>query len=54
VEIASLYRGADNKTKTTILKNDEVRALIAEQERIEKEEEAQKKREADARPSGST
>jgi hypothetical protein len=34
----------------SILKQDEVKALIAEQERLEKEEEARKKREADARP----
>jgi len=50
LEIASLYR-ENNKTKTAILKHDEVKRLIEEQERIEKEEEAQKKREAEARPS---
>lgn len=53
VEIAALFR-ENKKTKTVVLKNEEVRRLIDEQERIEKEEEAQKKREADARPSSST
>ena len=49
VELATLTR-ADNKTKMTILKQDEVKELIAEQDRLEKEEEARKKREAEARP----
>jgi len=53
LEIAAIFRGEDNKTRIAILKNAEVRLLIDEQERIEKEEEAQKKREAEARPPSS-
>ncbi len=48
MEIATVTRSG-KQTKMTILKNDEVKKLIAEHERIEKEEEAQKKRDADAK-----
>jgi len=54
LEIATLTR-ENNKTKLTILKRQEVLGLIAEHDRLEKEEEIKKKRDAEAaRPSAST
>jgi len=53
LEIATLVR-ENNKTKMNILKRKEVLELIANHDRLEKEEEIKKKREAEARPSSST
>jgi len=47
VEIATLTR-EKNKTKVSILDKPEVNSLIEEHNRLEKEEEARKKREAEA------
>jgi len=53
LEIATLTR-ENTKTKMTILKQDEMKGLIEEQDRLEKEEEAKKKREAESKPSTSS
>lgn len=48
LEVATVTRDGQ-RTKMTVLKHEELVKLIAEHERIEKEEEAQKKREADSK-----
>jgi len=51
LEIATLTRDVKtNTTKMTVLKSEEVVKLIAEHEKLEKEEEARKKQEAAAEP----
>jgi len=52
VELATLVR-TGTETKMNILKNPEVTKLIETHEKLEKEEEARKKKENEAKPGGS-